>query len=120
MAVCAPTDPPKAKITFLKAKVAGKIGKKALSSFGRTIDELIDFKSSKHFFNEIFAKAGIHSIPEIIGDVGAFLGGYLAECLRFMPEGQSNKEGVEWWREKIQSWEIRAGNRFPLQALKQS
>ena len=46
-----------------------------------------------------------------------FLGQYLAEDLRFMPDDLTWDEGGAWWGREIQCWEAEANRPLPLRAL---
>ncbi len=46
-----------------------------------------------------------------------FLGRYLAEDLRFMPDGLTWGEAESWWWGQIQKWEEQADEHLPLRSL---
>lgn len=46
-----------------------------------------------------------------------FLNGYLQELRRFMPDGITWADGVQWWASQVAAWEEQAAVHLPLRAL---
>ena len=96
----------------------------ASSAFAQ-MDRTPDNHFALHFHAAVYAVlAFVRTLQEQGGaetddlvDDYPFLGQYLAEDLRFMPDDLTWDEGGAWWGRELRRWEARADRHLPLRAL---